>query len=273
MLVARPVVLYVRDVPILWLPFMFQDMRPGRHSGILMPQFGFNDLVRPDRSYNRQISNIGYYWAPERLPGFHRAPRLVLEPLRAVRNRRTVQLAQPLRERLGCVQQAAADRGRLRHRRLIGITSRQFNLSTSLSLDLNYASNTRDPRAERGRPAAEHAADHQLGQFLQAIRLGNRHAGREPPAEPLRWERAAAAPGPHDLAGVRSHLSSDITWSPGLSFTNNTSSKTPLDIAGAGAARRRAGYPGARPAAGGSPLSTSTLRSDSVASTGRTRSG
>ena len=63
-LVARPVVLYVRDVPILWLPFIFQDMRPGRHSGILIPQFGFNDLVRPNRSYNRQISNIGYYWAP-----------------------------------------------------------------------------------------------------------------------------------------------------------------------------------------------------------------
>jgi sec-independent protein translocase protein TatC len=35
-LVARPVVLYVRDVPILWLPFIFQDMRPGRHSGILV---------------------------------------------------------------------------------------------------------------------------------------------------------------------------------------------------------------------------------------------
>ena len=39
-IVARPVVLYVRDVPILWLPFIFQDTRPGRHSGILTPQFG-----------------------------------------------------------------------------------------------------------------------------------------------------------------------------------------------------------------------------------------
>ena len=36
-LVARPVVLYVRDVPILWLPFIFQDVRPGRRSGILVP--------------------------------------------------------------------------------------------------------------------------------------------------------------------------------------------------------------------------------------------
>ena len=62
--VARPVTLYVRDVPILWLPFIFQDLRPGRHSGVLIPQFGINDLVRPTRDYNRQIANIGYYWAP-----------------------------------------------------------------------------------------------------------------------------------------------------------------------------------------------------------------
>ncbi len=63
-LVARPAVLYVRDVPIVWLPFLFQDTKLGRRSGILIPNFGFNDIVRPTRSYNRQVTNIGYYWAP-----------------------------------------------------------------------------------------------------------------------------------------------------------------------------------------------------------------
>ncbi len=63
-LVARPAVLYVRDVPVAWLPFLFQDTKPGRRSGILIPQFGFNDIVRPTRGYNRQVTNIGYYWAP-----------------------------------------------------------------------------------------------------------------------------------------------------------------------------------------------------------------
>ncbi|MCB9505659.1 MAG: twin-arginine translocase subunit TatC [Gemmatimonadales bacterium] len=63
-LVARPAVLYVRDVPIAWLPFLFQDTKPGRRSGILIPQFGFNDIVRPTRGYNRQVTNVGYYWAP-----------------------------------------------------------------------------------------------------------------------------------------------------------------------------------------------------------------
>jgi len=62
-MVARPAVLYVRDVPVLWLPFVFQDGRPGRHSGILVPRIGISDVVRPTSSYKRQITNIGYYWA------------------------------------------------------------------------------------------------------------------------------------------------------------------------------------------------------------------
>lgn len=63
-MVARPAVLYVRDVPVAWLPFIFQDTKNGRASGILIPRFGFNDIVRTDRNYNRQFTNIGYYWAP-----------------------------------------------------------------------------------------------------------------------------------------------------------------------------------------------------------------
>jgi Tat protein translocase TatC len=60
-MVARPAVLYVRDVPILWLPFIFQDIRPGRRSGLLVPRFGLNDLVRSTRGYRRHVSNLGYY--------------------------------------------------------------------------------------------------------------------------------------------------------------------------------------------------------------------
>jgi Tat protein translocase TatC len=63
-LVARPAVLYVRDVPLLWLPFIFQDGRPGRRSGILVPSFGINDIVRPNSTYARSVTNMGYYWAP-----------------------------------------------------------------------------------------------------------------------------------------------------------------------------------------------------------------
>src|SRR6266852_2940782 len=62
-MIARPVVLYVRDVPIVWLPFIFQDIRRGRRSGILFPRFGLNDLVRPTRHYARHLTDLGYYFA------------------------------------------------------------------------------------------------------------------------------------------------------------------------------------------------------------------
>lgn len=62
-LVARPAVLYIGDVPVLWLPFIFQDLRSGRRSGILTPRFGLNEIVRNSPSYRRHVDNVGYYWA------------------------------------------------------------------------------------------------------------------------------------------------------------------------------------------------------------------
>jgi hypothetical protein len=62
-LVARPAVLYIKDIPVMWLPFVFQDIRPGRRSGILPPRLGISDIVRNNPNYRRHIENIGYYWA------------------------------------------------------------------------------------------------------------------------------------------------------------------------------------------------------------------
>ncbi len=61
-MVARPAVLYVADVPVMWLPFIFQDMRRGRRSGLIPPQFGLSDIVRNSPTYHRHISNLGWYW-------------------------------------------------------------------------------------------------------------------------------------------------------------------------------------------------------------------
>ncbi|HXI34493.1 MAG TPA: twin-arginine translocase subunit TatC [Gemmatimonadales bacterium] len=61
-MVARPAVLYVRDVPIVWMPFLPMDIRTGRRSGFLAPGFGLNDLVRPTRSYQRHVADLGYYF-------------------------------------------------------------------------------------------------------------------------------------------------------------------------------------------------------------------
>ena len=61
--VARNVMLNFADVPVLWLPFIFQSTDSGRHSGILMPRFGVNDIVRTSRGHSRRVSNVGFFWA------------------------------------------------------------------------------------------------------------------------------------------------------------------------------------------------------------------
>jgi hypothetical protein len=63
-IVAAPVLFKIKDVPVAWLPFIFTDQRPGRHSGILSPQFGLSDIVRNSPSYRRNVDHFGYYWAP-----------------------------------------------------------------------------------------------------------------------------------------------------------------------------------------------------------------
>lgn len=62
-MVARNVTLNFGDVPVFWLPFMMQSMKRGRRSGILMPEFSVNDIVRRSSSYNRRIRDVGFYWA------------------------------------------------------------------------------------------------------------------------------------------------------------------------------------------------------------------
>ncbi len=59
-LVAKPVVFYLRNIPILALPFYVFPIKPGRHSGFLFPQFefGFNNRT------GQFLRNAGYYWAP-----------------------------------------------------------------------------------------------------------------------------------------------------------------------------------------------------------------
>lgn len=69
-IVARPAVLKIKDVPVMWFPFIFTDQRPGRHSGILAPQFGVGDIIRNSPSYRRNVDHVGYYWALSDYMGF-----------------------------------------------------------------------------------------------------------------------------------------------------------------------------------------------------------
>lgn len=62
-MVARPGVLYIGEVPVFWIPFFFQDVRSGRRSGMLTPNFGVAELFRNSPNYRRSVQNIGYFFA------------------------------------------------------------------------------------------------------------------------------------------------------------------------------------------------------------------
>jgi Tat protein translocase TatC len=225
-LVARPVVLYVRDVPILWLPFIFQDMRPGRHSGILIPQFGFNDLVRPNRSYNRQISNIGYYWAPNDYIDL--TARLDWYSNRYVQYGVGGQYNWINRFVDGSVAFSKQDQSGGSSATTVRWDHRQtFDLSTSLNLDLNYASNTSvlnrnavDPLLNTQQITSSLNFSKRYGWGTVTLG-GNRRQSLSDGSVQQLLPALTISPASIDLG-------SNITWSPGLSFTNNTSSKTPL---------------------------------------------
>ncbi|MCH8327753.1 MAG: LPS-assembly protein LptD, partial [Candidatus Marinimicrobia bacterium] len=56
--IARPIVLYIMDVPILGLPFAVFPNQPGRRrSGWIMPSYGDN------RFSGQHLQGLGYFWA------------------------------------------------------------------------------------------------------------------------------------------------------------------------------------------------------------------
>jgi Tat protein translocase TatC len=226
MLVARPVVLYVRDVPILWLPFVFQDVRPGRHSGILIPQFGLNDLVRPTRTYNRQVTNVGYYWAPNDYLDF--TARLDWFANRYVQYGVTSEynwLNRFMSGSIGFNEQRQVGGG-------TGLTLRwdhrqTFNLTTNLNLALNYASNTAVVRRNALDPLQNTQQITSSLNFSKRYRWGTVTLGGNRRQDltdgSVQQLLPALTLSPSPIA-----IGSNITWSPGLSLTNNTTSKTAL---------------------------------------------
>jgi lipopolysaccharide assembly outer membrane protein LptD (OstA) len=57
--ITGPIWLYIGETPIAYLPFMAANLRRGRRSGILRPEFEFGF----DRGGGRYMRNWGYYWA------------------------------------------------------------------------------------------------------------------------------------------------------------------------------------------------------------------
>jgi len=61
--IGRDVTLVIGDVPVLWLPFIFQNVHGGRTSGLLTTKVGHFRHCANSPTYHRDIENLGYYWA------------------------------------------------------------------------------------------------------------------------------------------------------------------------------------------------------------------
>jgi hypothetical protein len=237
-MVARPAILYVRDVPVMWLPFIVNDIRPGRRSGVLTPGFGLNDLVRTSRSYKRHVENIGYYWAINDYLG------LLVEG--SWYDDRKVELG-------GRWQYRWLDRfmsGGIAYRYLkqlddpitshvVGWNHQQrFDSRTGLSASINYASNSRAIQQNTVNPNLVLATLDSRLNFDKRFSWGTLNVGGSRTQNlsndqvTLDFPRFSLTPAPVNL-------SSAITWSPGFTFgTRRTMNNlgTPLLIPGSGAA-------------------------------------
>ncbi|HEU4698146.1 MAG TPA: twin-arginine translocase subunit TatC [Gemmatimonadales bacterium] len=225
-LVARPIVLYVRDVPILWLPFIFQDTRPGRRSGILIPQFGINDIFRTSRSYERQISNIGYYFAL--------SDYLDLTTRLDWYARRYVQLGVSTNYNVlnrfmsgsAAISRQWVDGGGS----VLGLQwshQQKFNLATSLNFNLNYASNTSivrqnaiDPRLTTREIRSQLNFTRNLG-WAQLNLGGSRVQSLSDARTETVLPSLTLTPRPLDFGR-------NVTWTPNFAVTN-TVRRTPAD--------------------------------------------
>ena len=219
LLVARPAVLYIRDVPIAWIPFIFQETKPGRRSGILVPQFGFNDILRPDPGYNRQVTNAGYYWAPNDY--FDAAIRFDWYSKRYTQWRLSTQYNILDRFFRGAVDYNRMENTDGSHSQGIRWAHQQtFGLTTTLSLNLDLSTNSRVPSQNAIDPLANTQQMQSALNFTKRYNWGSITAGGTRTQEystdrvSMTLPSLAVNPKPVDI-------SSNITWSPTLSFRND----------------------------------------------------
>jgi len=225
-MVARPAVLYVRDVPVLWLPFIFQDIRRGRRSGMLVPRFGLNDLVRTSSDYRRHVANVGYYFALSDYLGLlgavdwfsgshvqYRAQAQYRFLDRFVQGGLSYTLLQQLDQPARSTQ--------------IGWNHLQrFSSRTTLSAAVNYATNTRVVQQNTINPFLSTATLNSRVNFDRrfawgALALGGSYQ------QNLQNDQVTANLPEVRLTPSPVNIGQSITWSPGLAFTSNQTLRNP----------------------------------------------
>ena len=227
-MVARPAVLYIRDVPVLWLPFIFQDTKQGRRSGILVPQFGFNDIVRPTRNFNRQITNLGYYWAASDYFDF-------LGKFDWLANRSTLVevtgqyrwLDRFLEGNLTWSRQKQLDDTKGSNTRIAWNHRQSFGVATRLELNLDVSSNTQVLNRNAIDPIVNTRNIRSSMNLARQFRWGTASLGgtrsQSPNDDEVRttFPRLTITPKPINLGG-------SMTWSPTFDLNNSTTRRDGL---------------------------------------------
>src|SRR5437667_5104697 len=218
-MVARPAVLYIHDVPIMWLPFIFQDVRKGRRSGILVPRFGLNDIVRPVRSYQRHVLNVGYYWAINDYFDFLLSADWYAARYLSLRAKSSYKWLDRFIdggvsfERFGQLDVPGSSI------RLGWQHQQRFSSRTRFSASVDYASNTSVLQTNTVNPFLATASLTSQVNFTKQFDWGTLSVGGSRSQEVGNGLVSQTIP-TVNLAPSPINITPSITWSPGFSFTN-----------------------------------------------------
>lgn len=222
LMVSRPAVLYVADVPIMWLPFIFQDMRRGRRSGLIPPQFGLNDIVRNAPTYKRHVANFGYYWAMSDYSDAQITLDWYAQRFVGVNGRVRYRWLDRFIAG-GLAYQELHESGGSSSRRISWTHSQQFSLATSLQASLDYASSSRVISRNAVDPILAVATIDSRLNFQKKLAWGQLNVG---------GSRTQLLNGPQVTTSFPSiqftpnpiSISHSVTWSPSFSLSNQLQS-------------------------------------------------
>ncbi|MEO8448782.1 MAG: twin-arginine translocase subunit TatC [Gemmatimonadota bacterium] len=220
-MVARPAVLYIRDVPVAWIPFLFQDTKQGRRSGILIPEFGFNDLVRPSRGYKRTVQNIGYYWAPnDYLDLMARMDWYSGRYLKLGGDLHYKWINKFVTGEISYSRNTQLDAGGGLENHIVWRHLQSFNVTTKLNVDFNYSSNATIQKRNSIDPRAVTQQIRSSGNFSKQFVWGNLQAGGSRAQNVndnsvVQALTLAISPKPIDIGR-------SVTWSPNFSYSRNS---------------------------------------------------
>ena len=218
-MVARPAVLYVADVPVMWMPFIFQDMRRGRRSGLIPPKFGLSDIVRNSPTYRRHLSDLGYYW----VLGDYSDAQVTMDWY----SQNFVQLSGRLRYRWlnrflagGLAYSEVHEVGGSTSRRISWSHQQDFSLSSHLSANIDYASSSQIISRNAVDPLLAVATIDSRVNYQQRFAWGSLSLGGsrtqslDKPQVVMQLPTVAFTPNP--IA-----ISENVTWSPSFSLSNS----------------------------------------------------